>query len=85
MTNDTASLTGKSPQEKEKGFLVTKGRFIDIILVTLSIVILLFSFLAFVTIISSLVLTAFASNIPHHRCILYAQPSENKTDIVFGP
>ena len=79
---DTKKLTGG--EEQEQGFLVTKGRFVDILLVILGLITLLFSLITFIGITSSLVITTKASNVPHHRCILYSKGNEEQTEIVFG-
>ena len=71
-------------EEQEKGFLITKGRFVDLVLVTLGLVTLVFSLLAFIAITSSLIVTTTASKIPHHRCILYSDSNEEQTEIIFG-
>ncbi|KAI6645799.1 hypothetical protein LOD99_13061 [Oopsacas minuta] len=79
---DSSKLTGL--EEQEQGFLLTKGRFVDIILVTIGFLTLLFSFLAFIGITSSLIVTTSASSVPHHRCILYSEGNANQTEIIFG-
>ena len=73
-----------STEDQEKGFLLTKGRFVDLVLVTLGLITLAFSLLAFIGITSSLIVTTTASRIPHHRCILYSDSNTEQTEIIFG-
>ena len=79
---DTVKLT--VGEEQEKGFLLTKGRLVDLVLVALGLVTLVFSLLAFIGITSSLIVTTTASRVPHHRCILYSDSNQEQTEIIFG-
>ena len=69
----------------ERGFKVTLGRFVDIILVGLAVMIIIFSFLAFVGIASSFALSARKATEPGRSCILFSSGINGTTDLSLGP
>ena len=56
----------------------------DIVLVSVGLVTLVFSLMAFIGITSTLILTARASTVQHYRCILYSSSNDEHTELVFG-
>ena len=69
---------------EERGFKVTLGRFVDIVLVGLSVIIVLFSFLAFISIASSFALSSRRATEPFRSCILFSSAINGTTDLSLG-
>ena len=70
---------------EERGFKVTLGRFVDIILVGLAVLIILFSFLSFIAIASSFALSSRRATEPGRSCILFSSAINGTTDLSLGP
>ena len=75
----------KSKKISERGFKVTLGRLMDIILVGCALAIVLFSFIAFVSIAFSFALSARRATVPGRSCILFSSAINGTSDIALGP
>ncbi|KAI6645784.1 hypothetical protein LOD99_13047 [Oopsacas minuta] len=75
----------KSKRIPERGFKVTLGRFVDIILVGLGIIIVIFSLLTFIAIASSFALSARRATEPGRSCVLFSSAINGTSDLSLGP
>lgn len=75
----------KQRKVKEDGFTVTKGRFVDIVMIAASVALLLFSLLSFITILASMFISSNVSEKISIGCVLFAHANHNSTAIEFGP
>ena len=69
---------------QERGFKVTLGRFVDVILFGLGFIILLFSMLTFITMASSFALSANRATVPGMSCVLYSTAINDTSNIALG-
>lgn len=82
---DEKKTEEKKSKITERGFKVTLGRFMDIILVGCALAIFLFSFVSFVSIASSYALSARRATVPGRSCVLFSSAVNGTSDIALGP